>query len=181
MRWDKYSDNDFDYTNNTDDAKEDNGDGEDDDESDNKEYEDTDHEEENFDDTDNKEENENNYSELLDSSLLEDKEPSVSYRVDWVKGKGAGKKPNKGRPPKPNTSNMTAVESEHAIKAWEKGWKMEIDIQCRRNISGQGFDGCSFVDNTIGYSGCTAASFSPMTKIAEFTFLEVPFLTNKLC
>ncbi len=40
----KYSDNDSDYTNNKDDAKEDNGDGEDDDDSDNKEYEDTDDE-----------------------------------------------------------------------------------------------------------------------------------------
>ena len=44
----KYSDNDSDYTNNTDDAKEDNGDGKDDDDSDSKEYEDTDNEEENF-------------------------------------------------------------------------------------------------------------------------------------
>jgi hypothetical protein len=27
------------------------------------------------------------YSKLVDNSLLEDDEPSVSYRVDWVKGK----------------------------------------------------------------------------------------------
>jgi hypothetical protein len=40
------------------------------------------------------------YSKLVDSLLLEDDEPSVSYRVDWVKGKGAGRKSIKGRPPK---------------------------------------------------------------------------------
>jgi hypothetical protein len=51
---------------------------------------------------------------------LEDEEPSVSYRVDWVKGKGAGRKPNKGRPPKPNTSNMTAERAEHAIRHGRK-------------------------------------------------------------
>ena len=33
-----------------------------------------------------------NYAELVDSELLEDDEPAVSYRVDWVKGKGAGQK-----------------------------------------------------------------------------------------
>ncbi len=31
-----------------------------------------------------------NYSKLVDSTLLEDDEPTVSYCVDWVKGKGAG-------------------------------------------------------------------------------------------
>ena len=92
----KYSDNESEHTNNTDDAEEANGDGEDDDE-----YEDTHDEEENFDNTDDDDDNCNNdYSELVDSSLLEDEELSVSYRVDWVKGKGAGRKPNKGRPPR---------------------------------------------------------------------------------
>jgi hypothetical protein len=32
------------------------------------------------------------YSKFVDSSLLEDDKPSVSYRVDWVEGKGAGQK-----------------------------------------------------------------------------------------
>ncbi len=31
-----------------------------------------------------------NYAKLVDSKLLEDDEPAVSYHVDWVKGKGAG-------------------------------------------------------------------------------------------
>ena len=115
-----YSDNESEYTNNTDDAEEDHRDGKDDDE-----YEDTHDEEENFDNTDDDDNHNNDYSELVDSSLLEDEELSVSYRVDWVKGKGAGRKPNKGRPPKPNTLNMTAAEAEETIKAWEKDWKRE--------------------------------------------------------
>ncbi len=39
------------------------------------------------------------YSKFIDSLLLEDEEPLESYCVDWVKGKGAGRKANKGRPP----------------------------------------------------------------------------------
>jgi hypothetical protein len=39
------------------------------------------------------------YSKFINSLLLEDEEPPESYRVDWVKGKGAGRKANKGRPP----------------------------------------------------------------------------------
>ncbi len=74
--------------------EEDNGDGEDDDDSADKEFEDTDNEEENVEDSDNEEGD--NYK-FLDSSLLEDEEPSVSIRVDSVKGKGAGRKPNKGQ------------------------------------------------------------------------------------
>jgi hypothetical protein len=39
------------------------------------------------------------YSKFIDSLLLGDEEPPESYRVDWVKGKVAGRKANKGRPP----------------------------------------------------------------------------------
>ena len=39
------------------------------------------------------------YSKFIDSLLLEDEEPPESYHVDWVKGKGAGRKANNGRPP----------------------------------------------------------------------------------
>jgi hypothetical protein len=52
-----------------------------------------------------------NYSKLVDSMLLEDDEPTVSYRVDWVKGKGAGRWSIKGRPPKPTTTLMSADEA----------------------------------------------------------------------
>jgi hypothetical protein len=37
------------------------------------------------------------YSKLVDSLLLEDDKPSVSYPVDWVKGKCAVQKSIKGR------------------------------------------------------------------------------------
>jgi hypothetical protein len=56
-----------------------------------------------------------NYSKLVDSSQLEDDEPSVSYCVDRVKGKGAGQKFIKGHPPKPDTTLMSADEAKDAI------------------------------------------------------------------
>ncbi len=60
------------------------------------------------------------YSKFIDSLLLKDEEPPESYCVDWVKGKGAGRKANKGRPPWPDTTLMTADEAEEAIRKWEK-------------------------------------------------------------
>ncbi len=39
------------------------------------------------------------YSKFINSLLLEDEEPPESCHVDWVKGKGAGRKAYKGRPP----------------------------------------------------------------------------------
>jgi hypothetical protein len=68
-----------------------------------------------------------NYSKLVDSDLLEDDEPTVSYRVDWVKGKGAGRKSIKGRPPKPDTTRMSAAEAKDTIDRWEKDWKRDRD------------------------------------------------------
>ena len=84
-----------------------------------------------------------NYAKLVDSNLLEDDEPAVSYRVDWVKGKGAGQKSIKGRPPKPDTTLMSAAEAKDALDCWEKDWKRDRD-KLRRNP--QSNDGCSFVD-----------------------------------
>jgi hypothetical protein len=68
-----------------------------------------------------------NYSKLVDSSLLEDDEPSVTYCVDWVKRKGVGRKSIKGRPPKPDTTLMSADEAKDAIDQWEKDWKRDRD------------------------------------------------------
>ena len=94
------------------------------------------------------------YSKLVDSLLLEDDEPSVSYHVDWVKGKGAGRKSIKGRPPKPNTTLMLAAEAKDALDRWEKDWKRDRD-KLRRNRQSH-VDGCSFVDGgSLKYTGCT--------------------------
>ena len=67
------------------------------------------------------------YSKLVDSTLLEDDEPLVSYWVDWVKGKGAGQRSIKGRPPKPDTTLMSAAEAKNALDHWEKDWKRDTD------------------------------------------------------
>jgi hypothetical protein len=56
------------------------------------------HDDEESDDNDSKCDS-HRYSKFINSLLLEDEEPHESYHVDWVKGKGAGRKANKGRPP----------------------------------------------------------------------------------
>jgi hypothetical protein len=61
----------------------------------------------------------NRFEGLVDSSLLEDDVPSQSYRVPWVHGQGAGRKPKKVRPPCPNTDHMTEKQAEMAIKKWQ--------------------------------------------------------------
>ncbi len=74
----------------------------------------------------------------------------------WVKGMGAGRKVNLGwPPPKPDTSNMTVVfETKEALLALDKQWKKERDIQLCKNCDGGEVDDCSFVDETVGYTGC---------------------------
>ncbi len=66
---------------------------------------------------------------------MADDKPSVSYRVDWVKGKGAGRKSIKGRLPKPDTTLMSAAEAKDALDSWEKDWKRDRD-KFRRNHQG---------------------------------------------
>lgn len=89
---------------------------EDDDEEDSDEDdEDVEYKPPNANDSDDSDDEHKEYAALLDSSLLDDDEPAISYRVDWVKGKGAGRKPSKGRPPKPDTTNMNPQEAKEAL------------------------------------------------------------------
>ena len=60
----------------------------------------------------------NRFEGLVDSSLLEDDVPSHLFCVPCVHGQGAGRKPKKGRPPHPDTNNMTEKQAEMAIKKW---------------------------------------------------------------
>jgi hypothetical protein len=112
-----------------------------------------------------------NYSKLVDSTLLEDDEPTVSYRVDWVKGKGAGQKSIKGRPPKPNTTLMLAAEAKDALDPWEKDWKRDRDKLWRNRQSN--VDGCSFVDGgSLECTGCTEGILQPMVNVSGNPLLE---------
>jgi hypothetical protein len=112
-----------------------------------------------------------NYSKLVDSALLEDDESTVSYCVNWVKGKGAGQKSIKGRPPKPNTTLMSAAEAKDALDRWEKDWKRDRD-KLRRNRQSN-VDGCSFVDGgSVKYTGCTEGILRPMVTVSDNPLLE---------
>jgi hypothetical protein len=112
-----------------------------------------------------------NYSKLVDSTLLEDDEPTVSYRVDWVKGKGAGQKSIQGWPPKLNTTLMSAAEAKDALDRWGKDWKRDRD-KLRRNPQSN-VDECSFVDGgSLEYTGCTEGILRPMVTVSGNPLLE---------
>lgn len=146
---------------------------EDDDEEDSDEDdEDIEYKPPNGNDSDDSDDEHKEYAALLDSSLLDDDEPAISYRVDWVKGKGAGRKPSKGRPPKPDTTNMNPQEAKEALGQWAKAWKKERDKVRRKNVHGNGVDGCSFSDASVGYTGCITSQFRLMTEVAEFPLAE---------
>jgi hypothetical protein len=113
------------------DNSDDNDDGKDED-SDNDNSDDENNSQSNYAPRDGKESDDNDskcdlhyYSKFIDSLLLEDEEPPESYCVDWVKGKGAGRKATKGRTTQPGTTLMTADEAEEAICKWEKDWKRD--------------------------------------------------------
>ena len=91
-----YDEDDQDYDNN--DGKDEDSDDDSSDDENNSESDYAPRDDEESDDNDSKCDL-HRYSKFIDSSLLEDEEPPESYCVDWVKGKGAGRKANKGRPP----------------------------------------------------------------------------------
>ena len=64
------------------------------------------------------------YSDGDDDLLLQ-------YRVPSACGKGAGRKPNAGRPPKPDTKGMSEEDAEAAVTEWEKKWKKVNDANRR--------------------------------------------------
>jgi hypothetical protein len=91
-----FDEDDQDYDN--DDGKDEDSDDDNSDEENNSEFDYAPCDDEESDDDDSKCDS-HHYSKFIDSSLLEDEEPPESYHVDWVKGKGAGRKANKGRTP----------------------------------------------------------------------------------
>jgi hypothetical protein len=69
---------------------------------------------------------EDEYSDGEDSNDL-----LLQYRVPSARGKGAGRKPNAGRPPKPDTKGMSEEDAEAAVTEWEKKWKKINDANRR--------------------------------------------------
>jgi hypothetical protein len=67
---------------------------------------------------------------------------------------------------------MTADEAEEAIRKWEKDWKRDRDKLHRKSHGGPTVDGCSFVDGTIGYTGCISEKFQPLAEVTNAPLLE---------
>ena len=55
----------------------------------------------------------------------------LKYRVPSARGRGAGRKPKTGRPPKPDTKGMSEQAANAAVTAWEKKWKRNNDANRR--------------------------------------------------
>jgi hypothetical protein len=71
---------------------------------------------------------------------------NAKYRVPLVRGAGAGRKPNNGRPDKPNTDGISEKEKEEALGKWEKDWKRARNRDRRRSAHDK-------ADDTITYTG----------------------------
>ncbi len=166
-----YSDNEDEEEENDEDEDEDEYDESGDDESDSKSSFSSD-DEASSDDEEDGSKDECSYFDVLNSTLLEDDKISVSYRVDWVKRKGASRKAEMGWPPKPVTTNMNADDAKEAIISWEKKWKREKDMQRHKNFHDGQADGCSFINNSICYTSCIAELFWPMTEVTKFALAE---------
>ena len=111
----------------------------------------------------------NRFESIVDSSLLEDDVPSQSFRVPWVRGKGAGRKANKGRPPCPDTANMTEFEAEMAIKKWQVEWKQKRDKD-RRKGRKEDSDGV-FIDEGNTFTGCIDTTLRRMVDVRKAPLL----------
>ena len=112
----------------------------------------------------------NRFESIVDSSLLEDDVPSQSFRVPWVRGQGAGRKPNKGRPPCPNTDHMTEKQAEMAIKKWQVEWKQKQDKD-RRNGRKEDSDGL-VIDEGNTFTGYTESTLRRMVDVRSSPLLE---------
>ncbi len=154
---------DEDYTDKKEENEEEDNDGD--------EGEDSDNEDSKADDR-NKPEGEdqaNRFEDIVDSSLLEDDVPSQSFRVPWVRGKGAGRKANKGRPPCPDTKNMTELEAEMAIKKWQVEWMQKRDKDQRKSRK-EDSDGV-FIDEGNTFTGCIDTTLRRMIDVRKAPLL----------
>ncbi len=112
----------------------------------------------------------NRFEGLVDSSLLENDLPSQSFRVPWVRGQGAGTKRNKGRPPCPDTKNMTDKQAEMAIKKWQVEWKQKRDKD-RRKSRKEDSDGLVINEGNT-FTGCIESTLRRMVDVRSSPLVE---------
>ena len=58
--------------------------------------------------------------DVYDDDYSDGKESLSKYRVPSARGKGAGRKPNTGRPPKPDTKGMCERDALAVMTDWGK-------------------------------------------------------------
>ena len=45
-------------------------------------------------------------------------------------------------------------------------------MQRRKSCHGGGVDGCSFIDDSVGYTGCIVEQLHPVTEVVKFPLAE---------
>ncbi len=102
---------------------------------------------------------------------MEDDVPSQLFCVPWVCGQGAGRKPNKGRPPCPDTKNMTEKQAEMAIKKWQVEWKQKQNKDQRKGRK-EDSDGL-VIDEGNTFTGCIESTLRRMVMSGHPHWLSV--------
>jgi hypothetical protein len=69
--------------------------------------------------------------DVYEDDYSDGEESLGQYRVPSARGRGAGRKPKAGRPPKPDTKGMSALDAYAAMTDWVKTWKRDNDANRR--------------------------------------------------
>ena len=79
---------------------------------------------------------------------------------------------HKGRPPPPATKGMSEEEAKEAIDKWRKDWESQRDKNCCNNCKCASVEGCSYVEGTIVYTGCTLDQLRTMESVLQAPLLQ---------
>ena len=75
--------------------------------------------------------NDNYRGDVYDDDYSNGEESLGKYRVPSARGKGSGRKPKAGRPPKPDTTGMSTRDAFVVMSDWERSWKRDSDVNRR--------------------------------------------------
>jgi hypothetical protein len=68
---------------------------------------------------------------VYDDDYSDGKESLTKYHVPSAWGKGAGRKPKAGQPPKPDTKGMSVRDAFVIMSDWERTWKRDLGANRR--------------------------------------------------
>ena len=121
--------------------------------------------------------------ELYDDDYSDGEESMEKYCVPSARGKGAGRKPNPGHPPKPDTTGMSYAQANRALVSWKQECKQKNDANCRSVAAAAAL---REFDESIGtcdkiYTGVTTKTLRQMNEVEQAPLqLGHTFPSNKI-